>query len=104
MSETVRATRMILQERKRQDDKWGQQDHDLGVWMEILTEELGEMSKENLALRFADPDMHDELKKVIRADRLKEAVHAAAVMHAIVEYLVRQEDRIDRGEPIFTAL
>ena len=36
----------VLAERKRQDDKWGQQDHEPHVWLAILAEEVGEVAKE----------------------------------------------------------
>ena len=35
----------ILAERKRQDDKWGVQDHDDPLWLAILTEEVGEAAQ-----------------------------------------------------------
>ena len=36
----------IQQERKRQTDKWGEQNHELPYWLAILGEEFGEVSKE----------------------------------------------------------
>ncbi len=38
----------IIAERRRQDAKWGEQNHEFPLWMAILAEELGEMSKEYL--------------------------------------------------------
>jgi NTP pyrophosphatase (non-canonical NTP hydrolase) len=38
----------VLEERGRQDHKWGQQDHHPAVWMVILLEEVGEAAKEIL--------------------------------------------------------
>lgn len=35
----------ILEERCKQDTKWGKQRHDLGRWLAILTEEVGEVSQ-----------------------------------------------------------
>ncbi len=35
----------ILDERDRQDQKWGLQDHSLPKWMVILMEEVGELSE-----------------------------------------------------------
>lgn len=35
----------VFRERERQDDLWGQQDHDESVWMTILMEEVGEAAK-----------------------------------------------------------
>lgn len=34
----------VLIERRRQENKWGQQDHDPSRWMIILMEEVGEAS------------------------------------------------------------
>jgi len=36
----------VLAERKRQDERWGQQDHEPHVWLAILAEEVGEVAKE----------------------------------------------------------
>jgi NTP pyrophosphatase (non-canonical NTP hydrolase) len=38
----------VLEERGRQDRKWGQQEHHPAVWMVILLEEVGEAAKEIL--------------------------------------------------------
>lgn len=35
----------VLDERKRQDEKWGVQDHTAPVWAAIIGEEYGEMCK-----------------------------------------------------------
>lgn len=36
----------VQQERYRQVDLWGQQDHDAQTWLSILVEEVGEVAKE----------------------------------------------------------
>lgn len=36
----------IEAERARQDEKWGQQNHEPHIWLAILTEEVGEVAKE----------------------------------------------------------
>jgi NTP pyrophosphatase (non-canonical NTP hydrolase) len=36
----------VLAERERQNDLWGQQDHEPHVWLAILVEEVGEVGKE----------------------------------------------------------
>jgi NTP pyrophosphatase (non-canonical NTP hydrolase) len=43
----------IREERRRQDAKWGEQNHSPIEWCAILTEEVGEVSKEALELHFA---------------------------------------------------
>ena len=35
----------VLQERTKQDAKWGQQDHDDFKWLSILAEEFGEIAR-----------------------------------------------------------
>lgn len=35
----------ILEERDRQDQKWGEQNHNMGFWLAILMEEVGEAAK-----------------------------------------------------------
>lgn len=70
----------IRTERKRQDDKWGEQDHKPSIWMAILGEEFGELCQE--ALRFDFGDVKDEN---LRA----EAIQVAAVALALVECIDR---------------
>lgn len=38
----------ILAERQRQDNKWGEQNHDPSMWVVILAEEVGEVAQEAL--------------------------------------------------------
>ena len=38
-------TESVTEERRRQRRKWGVQDHSAGVWLLILMEEVGELSK-----------------------------------------------------------
>lgn len=38
----------VIDERKRQDKKWGTPAHTDGTWLAILTEEIGEVAKEVL--------------------------------------------------------
>ena len=35
----------ILAEREKQDQKWGEQNHDTQMWLTILVEEIGEVAK-----------------------------------------------------------
>ena len=51
---------MLAAERERQEEKWGYQQHDDGVWMLILTEEVGEAGKAALE----DGDLVNELVQV----------------------------------------
>lgn len=67
----------VAKERKRQDAKWGQQNHDPHMWMVILGEEFGEACKEAY---------EGSLRKL-----RTELIQTAAVAVAAVECL-------DRGE------
>ena len=42
---TLNVLEEIGDERLRQDRKWGEQNHDLALWMVILMEEVGEAAK-----------------------------------------------------------
>lgn len=96
---TWRTTKVMLavgEERQRQDAKWGEQNHDLTVWMTVLGEEFGEACHAALHYRGAsglaenvegDTDPAEWLARV-----RYEAIQTAAVAVAIVEY-------IDRGCP-----
>jgi NTP pyrophosphatase (non-canonical NTP hydrolase) len=53
----------VLEERRRQDAKFGNQDKNtFPVWMTILTEEVGEAAKEILERRL--PELREELVQV----------------------------------------
>lgn len=45
----------IAQERKKQNAKWGEQNHKPIEWIAILTEEVGEVAKEALDHHFKNP-------------------------------------------------
>lgn len=59
---------LILDERDRQDNEWGEQDHPDLDWLAILTEELGEVAKEvkgnQVPLGGNDEQMGQELVQV----------------------------------------
>lgn len=89
------ALNAVLYERERQDEKWGEQNHDPFLYLTILGEEYGEMCKAALEARFAKPDKN---KEMLLAHLREEAVQTAAVALAIVECL----DRDQWGWPIAT--
>lgn len=69
-------------ERERQDEKWGQQNHDPEVWLAILVEEVGEWSEALLHAKFGGP----------AAGGLRtEIIQVAAVALAIIECCDRNE-------------
>lgn len=74
------AFREINDERNRQDNKWGEQNHDPLTYLVVLMEEIGELSQASLHARFGGP----------AAVKLREeAVQVAAVALAIIECLDR---------------
>ena len=85
------ALRDIIAERKRQDAKWGEQNHDPFLYLTILGEEYGEMCKAALEARFSkgSDDMYQKLISHFR----EEAVQTAAVALAIVENIDRKKWR-----------
>lgn len=72
-----RQARKVLEERVRQDDKWGVQDHDDKRWLAILAEEFGESAR---AILERDGKALDE-----------ELVHVAAVAFAWLESRERRQ-------------
>jgi NTP pyrophosphatase (non-canonical NTP hydrolase) len=80
-----KAIRDVVDERKRQDKKWGEQNHAPMVWIPILVEEVGEFSEEALADHFAGT----------RTANLRiEAVQVAAVALAIIECIDRNPNGV----------
>jgi NTP pyrophosphatase (non-canonical NTP hydrolase) len=70
----------ILQERGRQVVKWGEQTHELEIFLAILSEEVGELAQAMLEQRFPKSSGHT-------TDLYKEATHVAAVAVSILEGL-----------------
>lgn len=75
------ALKAVLEERTRQDKKWGEQNHCMEDWMLILHEETGELSEAILHEKFGG-HAAEELEK--------EAVQIAAVALQIVQFLKRR--------------
>lgn len=72
----------IASERARQDERWGEQNHDDFVWGSILGEEIGEVHRAALEDRFGDGgNLREEL------------VQAAAVIAAWIESIDRRVSR-----------
>lgn len=69
--ETAGVLFQVAAERRRQDEKWGQQEHTMPVWMLVLQEELGEAAQAMLQAQF-------ELGEVNRIDRRVEQDHLTA--------------------------
>lgn len=65
-----RTLRAVLDERYRQDTKWGEQNHDDFTWLAILAEEVGEL---------AQAILHDRFGGKAAGTAYTELVHVAAV-------------------------
>ena len=80
----------IIYERERQDQKWGEQDHDLATWCLILGEEVGEVNQAVLENRFATGKYSiDDVKK--------ELIQVAAVAVSMLESINRQQYKKAQG-------
>ena len=87
MSEQSRALASLLEERERQDQKWGQQNHPPEIWLVILTEEMGELAKVIL-----DDFFLGGCRRPMAEMRI-EAVQVAAMALTMVECIDRQIGR-----------
>jgi len=76
----------VTNERKRQNEKWGEQNHDPFAWSAILSEEVGEFSQAVLKARF---EYGAHLEPSILEQARQEAIQVAAVAIQIVECLDR---------------
>ena len=66
----------VMEERKRQDELWGEQNHDDRIWLAILVEEVGEVAN----------DINERSKKL-----REELIQVAAVAVSWVESIDRRE-------------
>lgn len=81
-------------ERERQNEKWGEQNHSPIEWIGILTEEVGEASKEAVDFHFADkkgyvPEMVRYEKWNSSTKYREELIQVAAVAVQMIECLDR---------------
>ena len=63
----TRTIRLVDGERKRQEDKWGEQNHDDLFWLAILSEEVGEVAQALLQQKEGNKtwcEIHEELVQV----------------------------------------
>lgn len=74
----------VVNEIGRQEDKWGEQNHDPYTYLAILLEEVGEYAQACLQTQFGGDNGGLENMR-------KEAVQTAAVALAIVECLDREK-------------
>ena len=88
----------VINERNRQDEKWGVQNHAPEWWLAILGEEFGELAQAILETHFNNGP--ENRKKGGIENIRKEAVQCAAVALAIVECIDRNEKRFNEGMKI----
>jgi NTP pyrophosphatase (non-canonical NTP hydrolase) len=86
--------REVAAERRRQDEKWGEQNHDPLAWCAILIEEVGEAAREalNATVFGGDPSVDERIAADLRELRT-ELIQCAAVGVAAVESLDRARAR-----------
>lgn len=82
----------VRDERRRQQQKWGEQDWSMPYYLAILAEEFGEVAKEVVEMTAAR--IRKDYKAVAERRELLiiELVQCAAVAVAMVEALMRQKD------------
>lgn len=77
----------VMGERRKQNEKWGEQNHELSKWTSILGEEFGELCK---AINETVFDNGPEAREKGGYENMRaEAVQVAAVAVSFVEYLDR---------------
>lgn len=74
----------VREERKRQHEKWGKQDHNLFVWMSILMEEVGEA---------AQAALHQTFGGSAKGTFGIEIIHVAAVAVQIIERIIECDEK-----------
>ena len=72
---TDKIVKFIIAERARQDEKWGEQNHDIYKWLAILGEEVGEANKAALENDYSE--------------LMQELIQIGAVTVAMIESLER---------------
>lgn len=77
------AIQRVIEERNKQDAKWGEQRHDDGKWLQILIEEIGEVSQA-------------QLQGLTLQHQIEEMTQVVAVGLAWLEQLIEYEE-IQRG-------
>lgn len=73
----------VINERRRQNEKWGHQRHEYGYWLAILGEEFGEVCQAIQQGSVASKDTDAD-------DLYTELIHVAAVASAIAEQVMEE--------------
>lgn len=80
---TEEVLKEVLEERYRQEQKWGEQNHSPAEYLMILGEEVGEANKAALEAHFQGNSL---------SDYRKELIQVAAVAVAMIECYDRTKD------------
>lgn len=89
-------------ERERQDEKWGEQNHDNGTWSLILGEEFGESCEAALDVRFKDNwtvEDHfasDNPEAMIASRKAEQVAHLRDELIQVAAVAVAWVENIDR--------
>jgi NTP pyrophosphatase (non-canonical NTP hydrolase) len=75
----------IIEERKRQDEKWGIRDQHPCVWLTILSEEIGEIAKEICDSGFKTDNLGDNYRN--------ELIQSAAVLVAMIQNFDNEKEK-----------
>ena len=65
---------LVHEERIRQDDKWGIQNHNPFIWLAILGEEVGELNKAILEDKFGGMQEENIQKEIIQIAAVTKAM------------------------------
>ncbi len=82
LSTRLKIFQSVIEERNRQDEKFGPQTHSRSKWLAILVEEVGEVAKAGLDIDRAD-DLASNLSSY--CNYIDELHQVAAVVFAILE-------------------
>lgn len=103
MSHSENVLKEVLNERKNQELKWGEQNHSFAEWLMILGEEVGEANRAALQSHFNYPlpgegidlyDLHssnERRKSRWNSEYRKELIQVAAVAVAMIESFDRSQ-------------
>jgi len=97
---------IVKNERKRQDEKWGVQNHSIEWWVAILGEEYGEFCQcvNEWAIKNNKWSTDKDIMKHLKEDEattdamVKELVHTAAVAVNAIECLFRNKYSADNSD------
>lgn len=87
----------VLKERIRQNEKWGEQNHDPEIWCMILGEEVGEVNTAALEANFSAPHMNSDNEAAFRKhmdNYREELIQVAAVAVSMVQCFDRNKDEM----------